>query len=377
MVNPEKGTTKGGSTGWESIEGEADKFDAQVAREAVMAQRELEKKRQELSGIEGEIDARKRPSGEFYDGGNLDATEASHGTSKLETEATAVRREISEARRISDALSTEAGRKAAAEQLRQEAKEREDRERHFQRGLTSADVAELDRLDQRIAEAEVSNPNAKSKLEEAREKLVETIVSRGRVMEEAAATHTAANAETEAAAPEETSADAEQANTDAAATSTEDTNNKNKAMAFAEKIDAEKVTSSARKESFTVKRLLKHMAEYDVGAKHSIFERRQHEKEMAELKRYGYSTSDRSSRIFDTLSRVDTGSVIGAKELEEIGRDRARDFKMIELSLNGADGKEIRKILKKHGFSKIPKSWDDDGFTADEMHRMAFHVSFS
>ncbi len=150
-----------------------------------------------------------------------------------------------------------------------------------------------------------------------------------------------------------------------------------KAAEFVDKIDPRALIQVASSESTTIKKLLRQKYEFEKNIRERGFiEKFQYKLAMNGLIRSGYNPNGENSSLFDTLAKVDPESSVGEATLLEIGSRRAENWKNIDLGLNGAKGRQLREALKEAGFSKIPKSWDDDGFTADEISRMAAISSY-
>ena len=149
---------------------------------------------------------------------------------------------------------------------------------------------------------------------------------------------------------------------------------KDKARVFAEKIDERSLRQSTSREKIALGKILRRIEKYDSNqSKPSAFERRQHKKDLQELTRYGYNPGGKNSRLFDSIAElIRDETALGTKDAKEIGKERAENWKLVDIVANGKSGRKFRKELKKSGFPRLPESWDDENYTSNEMNRMAF-----
>lgn len=358
-----------GETGWEDVAAEAGKMDEteiRVAQRAIEAQRDFETKRARLGEMRDRIADLAKPSGNFADGGNLDAREINHDTTELEQKADALGTEVAEARKQYEKLSTEEGRKAEAERLQKEA---EEYDKFFTQGLMVVGTGRLEEYDSQIRSTR--DPEAKKQLEVAREEYIKnTVIPAGK-----GSIEMIKNGENNEGENSETGD--ESSNEDdfrGEITDREVPTDSDKARAFAEKIDERSLAQNTIREKVVLEKILGRVERYDTNqGKPSAFERRQYKKDLQELIRYGYNPDGKSSRLFDSIARLAREeTALGAETAKEVGKERAENWKLVDIAVNGESGKKFRKELKRNGFSKLPESWNDENYTSDEMNKMAF-----
>lgn len=371
MVNPNSMNTSsnGGeqADNWKEVEAEAgkmDSFDIKVAQEAAAARRDFEEKKAHLGELRDKISNLAKPSGDFVDGGGLDAKEITYDTSRLEGKADTLRAEVSEARKQFEALSTEEGRQAEAERRRKEA---EEYDKFFTQGLRAVGTGRLQEFDNQISEAR--DPGVKERLIAEREDYIRSVVlPAGKTVLEAMGNGTSEQNE-----GVEVSDDSREGRNAEKEVPIEMPSDVEKARDFAERVDGQALSRSIIREKVSLGKILKRVEKYDSDqGKPSMGERRQHKKDLQELMRYGYNPNGENSALFNSLARLSHDGMLGMGITEDIGRRRAEDWKMVELTTKGESGKVFRKELKRNGFSRLPEDWNDEDFTTDEMHRMAF-----
>lgn len=146
---------------------------------------------------------------------------------------------------------------------------------------------------------------------------------------------------------------------------------------FAESLSQDTLGRFCFKEIARVKKLEHRLEKYDDSNKHSFMEKRQHDKEIQELMRYGYDANyGKDSNRFKELKKLSQEYGVSQQERIDYGERRARDYKTIDIYLNSEDGRKIKKELKEKGYKTIPESWDDDNLTTHEMHEMADFIKF-
>ena len=356
-------------TGWEDVAVEAERMDwaeLKVAQKVAEAQEDFEVKRAQLGEIRDRIANLAKPSGKFTDGGNLDAREISHDTTRLEQKANNLRAEVAEARKQYEKLSTEEERKAEAERLRKEAKEYN---KFFTRGLMVVGTGRMEEFDSQILAAR--DPEVKKQLEAAREEYIRnTVIPTGKgSVEMAKDSGTGKDESLENVGEPDNENDLKKEVMDR-----EVQTDKDKARVFAEKIDERSLRQSTSIEKIALGKILRRIGKYDSNqSKPSAFERRQHKKDLQELTRYGYNPGGKNSRLFDSIAElIRDETALGTKDAKEIGKERAENWKLVDIVANGKSGRKFRKELKKSGFPRLPESWDDENYTSNEMNRMAF-----
>lgn len=147
---------------------------------------------------------------------------------------------------------------------------------------------------------------------------------------------------------------------------------------FAEGISQDALGRICIKEIVHIQKLERRLDKYAESKDHSFMERRQHDKEIQELKRYGYKSGghNEDSNRFKELKKLSKDYGVSPQERIEYGERRARDFKTIDIYLNSENGRKIKKDLREKGYKTIPEKWNDDNLTTHEMHEMADYVKF-
>lgn len=147
---------------------------------------------------------------------------------------------------------------------------------------------------------------------------------------------------------------------------------------FIESIPEESINTSILKESYQINRLLQKREKYfnEGGAgKHSFIDNWGHRKDELALKKYGFDPLNGNSETFeDLLSLNKVGYDEQKRRIEQVGRERLANYKTIDLMLKSDDANELKKRLKRAGYNKIPKSWDDEDFTSDELEKMSSYA---
>lgn len=366
---------------WEDLQNEGDKFDAQAAREAVEAKKRLDiASKKEYDDYQDLVNKPKESSGIYYADG-LDVRERPNDTSGLLEKSLRSGEEYAKAWDAYKPLSTESSIKERAEALRNQAKKEAEEQKFYEKGLPFV-LNELQTLDEQLANA--SDPDAQAKIKADREKLQEKAIMLGRgVIEQE---QNEANDKPEVASvPDEEIAEE---NKEQSAEQKLEKSMQEMMHEYADKIDTDTLKSFAGKESQRIHLDLKALERFDKkkdevvkrgfievfrGFFDRFFDKRDRKEITNRLKRHGYQAGayNEDSSIFKELKTADWGSGVSGNVLENIAKERAMRWKKIDIVSKGEYGKEYKKVLKKYGFSKLPEKWNDEGFTSEEIARMA------
>ena len=95
-----------------------------------------------------------------------------------------------------------------------------------------------------------------------------------------------------------------------------------------------------------------------------MMRRKDLEKAQHELGRYGADT--------DKLSKwhKERTLLLNKEARENYGKCRAENYKFLDQALNGKYGRDVKGALKRRGFKETPVSWDDKNFTSNEIEHM-------
>lgn len=132
-------------------------------------------------------------------------------------------------------------------------------------------------------------------------------------------------------------------------------------------LDRKDAEQSGRHEHYQVKRLLKSVERYDADPKQEgksflskLLDKRDHEANIEELRRYGYPDSP-------DFKRLKTSEGLN---LHDFGEKRYKDYQLIQnmsQTISKKQLKEAKSSLKREGLKSLPEKWDDDNFTSHEM----------
>ena len=129
-----------------------------------------------------------------------------------------------------------------------------------------------------------------------------------------------------------------------------------------------KIGSYVMRESDKIRELLKKHTEYMAAKKisrPSVVDGFLHHQDLSELARYGFDPVHGNSKTFDKLLAIGSADI---RSMKELGYKRLRDFR--ELKIIAGSHPEVARSLQEAGYNKLPSSWDDEGFTSDQLSRM-------
>ena len=283
--------TQDAETGpWNSMGGtnEAmDKFDREVAQDAVKAREDHEAKKAQLSKMRDEL-AGLAQSSKIYHVDGLDVREKFYDTSRAEQQVTQARREAKEAEERFESFSTAEGRQAMADEKREEAAREAERSRYLQAGLHNQNIAyELRELSERLAET--TDADARKAIEKKLAEKEEIAIMAGKAYLEGEVQTTDAEERGLDGVSED-----ERQEDDAKETVVERRilADNERARNFAEKITDEALRSMGLEECLKLQKLLRRVEKSDPSqGRLSLVDGWQRKKDLSELRRYGYNPS--------------------------------------------------------------------------------------
>lgn len=358
-------TSGSGATGWESVAKRADKFDVAAAKKAAAAREKFEAAHAETMEKREKWHESKKETGVFY-AENGEVKESRMDDKKaFERYGEATVKEA-EARKEFDKLNSIEAQEAEAERMREQAKKEEEDHYYFIRGGDSTTIALLEEMQQNKNDAK--SPEAKAKIQEKIDEMYQRIISKGRAIviaeKQAIERENSKNTKNEQQDIKEEEAEVRE-EAEKTKTSIEDA-----AFDYANRINEDTLLDLAIDEAFAIEKLNRKYENSEPGSK-------ERKKLKAELERYGRSfDANSNSSGYDVLAN----EYSSRESRIAVMRERAQDWKLMELVLDSDGGKKAKSVLKRHRmghgmFNKMPKSWDDADFTSDEISKIAFYCS--